>query len=441
MRRFKTVSHLMGWGLLLLWLVVLMLWGISRTMGPTDEELAARDLLTIAEPASGINGLDLFNEMLDASDHEGAEVIAAEDAQHFCSASRPDCVARVRSEPDRYRDLIDRYSALIEQAERLATADHLTMGFVPGEMLSLKELRLAELPATAQAARFVAGDIDGAMDAACKQATAWIRLSERSNQRAAGFMAGYFATGLYGRLVTEFLAELPPGHPLPDRCDALGQPPVQASQKLCNIVRGEYRMLAATLEDLENTQREVAAAERSWPFGTITGFRADAILDMAAPYYSQWCEPDMLAAIEADDPSPPRRDPPSMWQLRCLSNHTGCLVMDVMTSDFGAPHVFKLQQRARRHALAVVLWLHRHPQAMAGESLDLPDELIHPRHQLMTEDGKPYLAVRRHSDDCEDRPWRLPLPGSAKGQAVPSEKSNGSAFTAGNHQISGCSGQ
>ena len=408
--RFSPVIRWVGWTMLALWVVVVLTWGVSLTIGPSDEELAARDLLAFEKPVFGINGADLFREMRGGLGQEGVDAIAADDAELFCSPSRGDCLARVRSEPDRFRDLVDRYGGVIEEVERLKDADHLMSSFTPDDLPSLSEVQLARLPATAYAVRFVAGDIDGSLDKVCEYASSLLSLTDRADLLASGLVLGDMATGLYGRLMAEMLVELPPGYLLPESCHGLGAPVEPDTPNLCNAARGRYQLLASTLNDLENTQREHAKGVRSWLPERITGSRADAVLDLAAPYYAQWCEADLLAAIEVDEPSPQQREKPSLWQLRCLSNVTGCQVFEFMAYDFGTFHVAQLEQRARRQALAVALWLHHARKSTPEKLVDLPAGLTHPRHQLITVDGKSYLEVLRHNEACEPQPWKLPLP-------------------------------
>ena len=412
--RFSPVIRWVGWTMLALWVVVVLAWGVSLTIGPSDEELAARDLLAFEKPVSGINGADLFREMRGGLDGEWADTFVVDDAELFCSPSRGDCLARVRSEPDRFRDLVDRYGGVIEEVERLKDADHLMSSFTPDDLPSLSEVQLARLPATAYAVRFVAGDIDGSLDKVCEYASSLLSLTDRADLLASGLVLGDMATGLYGRLMAEMLVELPPGYLLPESCHGLGAPVEPDTPNLCNAARGRYQLLASTLNDLENTQREHAKGVRSWLPERITGSRADAVLDLAAPYYAQWCEADLLAAIEVDEPSPQQREKPSLWQLRCLSNVTGCQVFEFMAYDFGTFHVAQLEQRARRHALAVALWLHHARKSTPEKPLDLPDGLTYPRHQLITVGGKSYLEVQRHNEACEPQPWKLPLPDAGR---------------------------
>ncbi|QOC21980.1 hypothetical protein IC757_13230 [Wenzhouxiangella sp. AB-CW3] len=401
----------MGWALLAFSVVVVLAWGVSFTVGPSDEEMAARELLAFEEPATGTNGADLFREIRAGTDGDGEDIVAEGHAELFCSASHGECLARVRSEPDRYRDLVDRYGGVIEQLERLSGADHVTSSFTHDDLVSLSEVRLAKLPATALAVRFVDGDVDSSLGEVCEYASALLRLSDRADLLSTGLVLGDVATGLYGRLMAEMLVELPPGYLLPESCHGLGAPVEPGTPNLCSFARGQYQLLTSTLNELENTYREHAKGVRSWLPERITGSRAEAVLDLAGPYYAQWCEADMLAAIEVDKPSPQQREKPSLWQLRCLSNVTGCQVFGFMAYDFGTFHVAQLEQRARRHALAVALWLHHARSSMPEASLDLPAGLMHPRHQLITVDEEPYLEVPPHNGPCEPRPWRLPLPG------------------------------
>jgi hypothetical protein len=440
MKTFQTLLRWSVWMVGLGVIILAVLWGLSRLQGATAEELAAMALLEVDQDFAGENAFDyLWLLQYDMPEDDHLSVLAedmrrleqwivgvyrgetvsppfvsvaaeryadlrpeADEMARFCAGMASDCLARVRADQDGYRALLDRHQRLLERASRATQAEYLDNYFAPRLLAPTPSYQLAILPATGHALAFIEGDIDAALARTCEQIADWNRLGRNTDHLIARIIASTFVGGLYAHLLTDFLAELPPGYALPEQCRLLERPPAPETLSLCPAMRGEYRQVTAGTQDLLQVEEAGRLLERA---ALAVTFRQDLSAAMLAPQYAQWCAPEMLAALMDDDPDPGLDEPGSVWQLRCIANWTGCVMNLIAMPDMSRYYRRQLDHGARMHALALALWLHG--QADDGPD-ELPADLVHGRVRI-TDAG---IVVELLDSSQADAVWSLPLPSS-----------------------------
>lgn len=282
------------------------------------------------------------------------------------------CLAQVRAAPEATAQAVARNSRLLERIRRLrdtevlrnAMPSHLTAP-VPGFSDGI-------LPMTAHALAFVRGDEDEAVAETCRDLAAWRRLALNSDTLI-GTMVGIAYAGCgYGEFLAEMLAEWPVDRPLPVACEASLAPPSDEDLRLCNALRGEFRVQQGMY-----AQTGVIMKADSWPGRIIATliYDPESNVALAAEQLVPYCTADRAGHPEHD-----WLDSRSEVFLRwdCVGNFMGCAMTSLASGVYGDYADRMLDFDARLGQLRALAWMR--DQAGTGARADilidrLPPEL------------------------------------------------------------------
>ncbi|MCB1560669.1 MAG: hypothetical protein KDI75_06200 [Xanthomonadales bacterium] len=212
-----------------------------------------------------------------------------------CGSSSADCLSAVLDDPESARQKRETFAVVISRLPLLFRSTHASIRPAPPEV-SLEDVppgsglgtQVAELDA---ALMFADGDIDGAVDSACRQAAFWRGLVANSDTLIAQLIAGRHAIRAGELLNGMVLREPLRAKPSP-ACLAAFRPFDADERSLCDAMRGEYAWV--TSFDLQ----AAVEAEQSWLSPRMNKAHNDAL---AAWTYSQLCDEGYVAAVRKSD--------------------------------------------------------------------------------------------------------------------------------------------
>lgn len=430
-----------GYSLGIALLLAAAVWALSRLRGPSAEQAAALALMERPWNPQGRNAFaDLWLLQYDVPEAERAGVMAEDvtrferrpapsfgtfvsvaaeryrdltpdeaDRELLCSVPSAGCLAKVRGDPDAYAALVDRNAALLKQTEALSGDAFVGSPFRPSVAAPFPPYPLASIPLTAHALAFVRGDVDAALAGACRGIATWRDLGSRSDSLIARMVGIRNSTDGYGRLLAEFLAELPPEHALPGAC-AVALAPMQAGEiTLCSSMQGEFRTESANIGAM--TTDAVAQGNRLENLTRPLGWNAAMSRAAAAEAYAPACTDAGLARVRADVPlsAPEGR---SLLRLECASNLVGCLLFDVARPGYSVYFQRAQDQAAQIQLLATLAWLREQPtegRTLAQRLSARPQALVSPTRDVEVGDGGSTIRIRQF-DDSRGAYWSIPLP-------------------------------
>ena len=238
-----------------------------------------------------------------------------------CGSSSADCLSAVLDDPETARQKRETFAAVISRLPLLFRSTHASIQPAP-QQVSLEDVPLgsglgtqvAELDA---ALMFADGDIEGAVDSACRQASFWRGLVANSDTLVSQMVASAQAIRTGALLNGMVLREPLRAKPSP-ACLAAFRPFDADERSLCDAMRGEYAWV--TSFDLQ----AAVEAEQSWFFPRMNKAHSDAL---TAWTYSQLCDDDYVAAVRTSGAS-------AMKTLECswseyLFNPTACMLFQI----------------------------------------------------------------------------------------------------------------
>ena len=432
--------------------VLSALWLASRALPPTDTEREALTLLSSPPTFEGSNAFPTLWLMLyDVPAEEQAAVMAAdidahwprqaapwaegyagsivsgaaadyrelrpdeEDRQLFCRSSAGSCLDQVRADPDQIRELVSRHSALLDRIASLADHDYVQNLFPPELLFPSPSLQVNLYTKTLHALNFVDGDIDQALAGTCRDLKTWRRVGTNSDTLLMRMIGQAFESRNFAPLLADMLAELPPGHPLPEACLGLARTAEVDDLSICLPMRGEFQFIKATTQNLDFRNDPGAdTLSKRWRNRIHSlFFRPDASMARVAPHYAQWCGERLRNAVIADDPDPDLLELPSRISFRCLGNWAGCLLADLSLTAPSAYHVRHLDYGAYRRALAALIWLQQqgNDSGYGDTFASLPAELQSQTRPLRLDLESASIRVELYHT-AEHPDFSLPLPGS-----------------------------
>lgn len=334
---------------------------------------------------------------------------AEPDRGKLCPRSQEaDCLAFVRAQPDVVRAEVARHAALLARAAELRAADHARYGFRPSLYSRLPQMSVGPLQRSAVALQFIDGQVDPALDNACRDLAAWRRLRSHTDMLVLDMVGVAFASDAASLLAT-MLAELPADHVLPSGCAQALAAPDESEFDQCDVWRGEFASIANTLVDLPRTG--MGALEGRDP-GLLDSFAPMLVNERAtiagfAPHFARLCTEDAAQA-----PGPPG------WQARVF-NPIGSQYFEIALADYGSYRQRALDFAAILQGLRSVAWLRGQADAAAAFA-SRPEDLKNMAGEIRFDAaGQRLLVPLRKPRDGSPAEWPLPLAASRAVSADP----------------------
>lgn len=399
------------------------LWTLDRQVPPDEiDQVLAHDRHEIAAMREQFSVENFQSGPIDSATERYPDLnVAGDDRALFCGESDDSCLARIRENPEAWRELIERHRTLLDRIDALSDYGHIDQPW-PYSMATHGAMRLpaeAGFAATRHALWFVDGRHEDALAATCDGISTWRRLGRNSDSLILRLLARSFAANQHGRVLAEMLAELPGDVPLPAACEAALAPPAAEQLSLCDATRGEF-------EIIRDSQRWIGNTNSSWwsSIGWALLYDAEASLGISAEHYARHCRDDQIDLIRADAKASGRSDDwaeLSPWRLSCAGNLIGCTLFGIQWPAYDSYRLRMQDFGFKLKALATLAWLRReHPGAPVTEALlaRRPEVLQSPTRQLrLGQDGESLIVplYAPHGDST----WPLPLPGSQAPESTP----------------------
>lgn len=452
------MGKVVGWiGILGLAAVLLAagLWTIARLSGPDEEQREALALLQADWDPPGENAFDALwllayplpeRELAAITDADMAVISAippmdeqgeggvgrftsaaarrfpdqtpsAEDRDLFCRMRSDNCLERVRADLPGYRALLDRHAPLLERAAMLEGYGHVRNRMPPRIDAPFPHFNHASYRITRHALAFADGEVESALDGACRDFDTWRRLGANSDMLIASMVGNAYSTDGNGRLVAGMLRELPVDHPLPASCRAALRPAQPGELSLCQAMRGEFAMSSSALTAWPTGDDSGSGMLRR--LGQKTGrqllLNPEKTRAQSASYMAGACTVEQGQKIVADQPGavmPPVKA--GFARFECIDNPIGCILVSIAWPAYGQYHDRMLDQGARLQVLGTLLWLRDNAgddRPLAERIASRPAELRSPARAIeVGEDGRS-LRIRHYDTRGGKEPyWEVPLP-------------------------------
>lgn len=426
------------------------LWGISRALYPTDQQLEALAVMQLPEPPEGLNAFAALwtldrgvppNEMRqvieqdaariaelpqfpDPDDAEAAEFVSAseqypdlapspDDRDLFCRPQRENCLEKVDRDPSTYRALVERNQELLDRIDALADYDFVRQQLPWNMNASLLAPDNAGLTTTRHALLFVEGRVDEALAESCRGISTWRKLGASGDTLILRLLSNLYAVHYHGALLGEMLSKITADHPLPPECEhALAPPPAQ-ELSLCTAMRGEYELITETtgpmLEDLNG---------RSWWSSLMIFllYDAEATAAARAQNLAPICGEREIERIATDKPEVEQSEAPGTRRFACLGNLSGCVMSLIPAPAYRSYRIRMQDFGARVKLLATLAWLREN----ANEFRQLepllarrPEALTSPTRDIVVGDDGASLQIGMF-DDTRGSTWSVPLPATLR---------------------------
>lgn len=433
----------------LLVIAVVLAWGVSRALGPSDAQ--TRDLARM-RALPPLQGSDAFGALWllaydipeakrqavqaedmrlharpdrvpdDAPGFDGARassaegrfpksVPAAEELARFCGGTGSDCLARVAADRAGYAALLAKYAGLIDRAEALARHDglrHPLQGTSDGLGFMSPPYHLSKLTATRHAFDFLAGREADALAGTCRDVNTWRRLGAESDLLVSR-MVGVAYVDIHVGLFADMLARIPRDVSLPPECARAFAPPADKELSMCQAMQGEVlwierSMMSRSGETQGQWQRFLEAALMS----------RDMTLADLAQVHAIHCDPDAIRQFGEDVPWRDTRALPGWLRIQCIGNPLGCRMGSLAQPAYDA-YVGRLQDgNARIRLVGVLLQLRGEgTDATTFEQrlLKASAQVGHPSRDVrLGSDGRSVRMRMRQHRDGSAIVWTVPLP-------------------------------
>lgn len=393
-----------------------LLWTLDRDV-PDDEldavvEADARDYadnppsatteengVVYIDPAAAESAADDYPDLTPSS----------QDRAMFCDSRSTDCLERVREDPEGYADLIERNRRLLDRAERLQE-----FGYIRNELpyrmtTPLPAYQPAAYLRTRRAVEFVRGRRQEAIAGVCRDIATWRRLGARSDQLIGRMIGISFTTNHSAYTLANMLAELPPGEPLPESCNAALAPPTIEDVSICNAMHGEFAVTANAIEQVGRSGKESNFVER---LAMTMLLDNEATLGISAQGYQSMCSEEEESRLRADRREVPEPADPSVWRFTCIGNFVGCTLTSIAWPTYTDYRLRAQDYGARLRVLATLAWMRRHAgdgRSPAELLAARPDDLKSPSRDIQFGPDGQTLRVAMFSDRRSEH-WSVPLP-------------------------------
>ena len=331
------------------------------------------------------------------------------DRAMFCRL-REDCLQRVQADPGGYAALVRRNRVLLDRVAALSAYDFYRGRLPPDMRAPMPDFTLAQFGLTDAAQAYASGDIDGGLSRACAGVDTWRRLGARADSLVVRMLGAGLSTDGYGTLLARMLVQLPAGRPLPPACNAALAPVAGDELSICDAMRGEYAMVAATSDMVSDPE----------VVGTVRAMLARLVYDpersraLMAENMAPACTDAARASMVADQPLRWPQRTPSRWRLECAANLAGCVLADIASPAY-VDYASRVQDAgARLELLRGVVSVRGagDPQAkQAALRRFWTATGNHHRELRFVEEGRAVGVREFHTARGEW--WQLPLPAAA----------------------------
>ena len=214
----------------------------------------------------------------------------------LCADEGLGCLAAVRSDPQAAGDAVAKDARGLAAAERFMASDGVRWGLPPSLEQEVPSCACHQrLLRTSYALDFVRGDRARAMSGVCRNIQAWRRLGANTDVLI-GNMIGVGSVGRDLRLLSEMLAELPPGEEPPAECASALAPAGDAELGLCPSVRTLFLSNVAVAAELRSIRPDDPGTQALSAAFVNEGRLAGAM----APSFARYCGASVLQAARED---------------------------------------------------------------------------------------------------------------------------------------------
>ncbi|AWH26126.1 hypothetical protein [Stenotrophomonas sp. YAU14D1_LEIMI4_1] len=416
-----------GWSLLALLGLLVAVWLAARFWPLSAEQRAQVRLLEDVQPLPGRNGFALLWTLpfddLDAAQRErallkdverwragpvqgmtdslleGTQPQVKAQVGVTCGSRIPDCLARVRADPQRFIDAHAGHGGLHARQQQLDDFDRFDSPFLGlGDplMMPVPRYQLLMEGTSAHALAFVQGDTAAALAGSCRSLQLGRRLMHRGGTLLDS-MIGAASVQVNAQLLADMLVELPADHALPAVCETALQPLANGEQSLCRAMQGEFalneRAIDASLRQGANVlmlDRSQTRARIAQNFAWACGAAAERRLTEDAPAQRSWEQP---------------------WDVRCVANWIGCTLASISGPAYQDYAARSQDSAALVRLLGAQRWLRQQPDAPAQALARLPAQWRSPsRVPTLSADGHHLQVARRQRDATGELTTMLSVP-------------------------------
>lgn len=330
---------------------------------------------------------------------EGAQPEVKAQSGISCGSRTPDCLARVRADPQRFIDGHAGHSGLHARQDQLADYDRFDSPFpAVGDplLMPVPRYQLLMEGSSAHALAFVQGDTAVALAGSCRSLQLGRRLMHGGGTLLDS-MIGAASVQVNAQLLADMLVELPADQSLPAVCDAALQPLATDEQSLCRAMQGEFALneraidaslrQGATVLMLDRTQTRARIAQNfAWACGTAA-----------------------TRALAEDAPA--QRSGEQPWDVRCLANWIGCTLASINGPAYQDYAARSQDSAALVRLLGAQRWLRQQPDAPAQALARLPAQWRSPsRVPTLSADGRRLQVPRRQQGATKELTSMLSVP-------------------------------
>lgn len=308
-----------------------------------------------------------------------------------CSFSTPDCLEKVRADPDGYAAALEPQRALLARIAQLPRYSYVDSPFVADATMPFAAYGLLDRPLASFALAHLQGHSDQALAGTCDMVRSGRMLMAEGDNLFAALTGGAMVRSS-ANLFAQIVAELPRTHPLPPNCAAALSLAGASELNLCNGMRGEFLMGEVALANIPPHPR----------FSLV--FDEGKTVARNALSMGHACGEPVHQALTLDAPLPPAPLLGSPWSLSCAANAMGCVLTSISSPAY-ASYGGRLQDvGAQLRLVNVLLWMRSQDPSEDAQSLllKLPERLASPSREIMlTPDGR---GLRMSQYDDEKRP-------------------------------------
>lgn len=322
-----------------------------------------------------------------------------------------DCLAKVREDPDAWRQALAARQSRLAELRRLGEYDHSRSLHRPTLQSPIPAFNdTGNLQIAEAALAYADGDADAALEGLCGSLADWRRLKGRHDSLIAEMITlAWLRRG--GKLYADIRAELPAGHPLPTRCAEAFGPPTPSQRASCDVWRHEFALF-------ENALRpEMLGDDTEAYFGNALErlslrwlLNREATLALVAPEFRQICT--LAQQPVADWPAV---QVPGCRLSQRLFNPLGCWLTDIAAPDYRSYLRRDRDGEGMLHLLQLADWLATQADPPAAFTAR-PEAFRQFEQPVAFVDGELSLTLLEPRRG-QDSHWRIALPGSRVGPA------------------------
>lgn len=429
--------------------VLVVAWGISRALGPSDGQARTLAAMRALPPLAGSDAFGTLwllpydiPEAAQAAvlaedirlharqdrvqdDEEGQDGLRTSSAEgrfpqsrptpeeldRFCGGYGGDCLAKVAADRAAYAVLLAKYAGLIERAEGLSRHDglrHPWQAASGGVGFMAPPYHLSKLTATRRAFDFLEGRQADALAGTCRDVDTWRRLGAESDLLVSR-MVGVAYADIHVGLVADMLARIPRDFPLPTECERAFAPPAGKELSMCQAMQGEVLWVE------RNVVSAFGEARGRWARlqQTVLLSQEMSLADLAQ-VHAIHCEPDAIRQLGEDLPWRDTRPLPGWLRFQCIGNPLGCRMGSLAQPAYDN-YVGRIQDsNARIRLVGMLLQLRADmddAKPFEQRLREASPQVGHPsRNVHLGSDGRSVRMQMRQHRDGSAIVWVVPLP-------------------------------